>query len=142
MKGKCQLAVTGSADPTGCGEGFSYVRVPNKPMANKVTKHPTNPLPPPPFFSQKFQEFVKGVASLVCYSPLCFKERKNLTLVILLVPGMAKQTPCIWPVDVNLGLDINFTKYFKFYFKLSPLLGGGTRISFIPNGILHISIFG
>ncbi|CAH3126773.1 unnamed protein product [Porites lobata] len=35
MKGKCQLAVTGSADPTGCGEGFSYVRVPNKPMANK-----------------------------------------------------------------------------------------------------------
>lgn len=37
MKGKCQLAVTGSADPTGCGEGFSYVRVPNKPMANKVS---------------------------------------------------------------------------------------------------------
>lgn len=36
MRGKCQLAVTGSADPTGCGEGFSYVRVPNKPMANKV----------------------------------------------------------------------------------------------------------
>lgn len=36
MRGKCQLAVTGSADPTGCGEGFSYIRVPNKPMANKV----------------------------------------------------------------------------------------------------------
>ncbi|XP_031550015.1 transcription initiation factor TFIID subunit 1-like isoform X2 [Actinia tenebrosa] len=35
MRGKCQLAVTGSADPTGCGEGFSYIRVPNKPMANK-----------------------------------------------------------------------------------------------------------
>ena len=37
MRGKCQLAVTGAADPTGCGEGFSYVRVPNKPMATKVS---------------------------------------------------------------------------------------------------------
>uniref|UniRef100_A0A671L5N8 Transcription initiation factor TFIID subunit n=1 Tax=Sinocyclocheilus anshuiensis TaxID=1608454 RepID=A0A671L5N8_9TELE len=31
MKGKCLLEVTGVADPTGCGEGFSYVKVPNKP---------------------------------------------------------------------------------------------------------------
>ena len=29
--GKCQLEITGKADPTGCGEGFSYLRVPNKP---------------------------------------------------------------------------------------------------------------
>ncbi|XP_046853130.1 transcription initiation factor TFIID subunit 1-like isoform X2 [Xenia sp. Carnegie-2017] len=35
MRGKCQLAVNGPADPTGCGEGFSYVRVPNKPVASK-----------------------------------------------------------------------------------------------------------
>ncbi|CAM9312741.1 unnamed protein product [Lampetra planeri] len=32
MKGKCLLEVTGVADPTGCGEGFSYVKVPNKPL--------------------------------------------------------------------------------------------------------------
>ena len=31
MKGKCLLKLTGAADPTGCGEGFSYVKVPNKP---------------------------------------------------------------------------------------------------------------
>ena len=32
MKGKCLLQLTGSADPTGpAGEGFSYVRIPNKP---------------------------------------------------------------------------------------------------------------
>lgn len=35
MKGKCLLQLTGPADPTGCGEGFSYVRVPNKPQTNK-----------------------------------------------------------------------------------------------------------
>ena len=30
--GKCLLQLTGSADPTGqAGEGFSYVRIPNKP---------------------------------------------------------------------------------------------------------------
>lgn len=27
MKGKYQLSVTGPADPTGCGEGFSYTRL-------------------------------------------------------------------------------------------------------------------
>ncbi|XP_074620092.1 transcription initiation factor TFIID subunit 1-like isoform X2 [Acropora palmata] len=43
MKGKCQLAVTGSADPTGCGEGFSYVRVPNKPMASKEDSTTSSP---------------------------------------------------------------------------------------------------
>lgn len=37
MKGKCLLQLTGPADPTGCGEGFSYVRMPNKPMT-KVSK--------------------------------------------------------------------------------------------------------
>ena len=32
MKGKCLLQLTGPADPTGpAGEGFSYVRIPNKP---------------------------------------------------------------------------------------------------------------
>lgn len=35
MKNKCLLQLTGPADPTGCGEGFSYVRVPNKPTLNK-----------------------------------------------------------------------------------------------------------
>lgn len=34
MKGKCLLQLTGPADPTGCGEGFSYVRVPNKPTVS------------------------------------------------------------------------------------------------------------
>ncbi|EEC16643.1 transcription initiation factor tfii-D, putative, partial [Ixodes scapularis] len=32
VKGKCLLQLTGVADPTSCGEGFSYVRVPNKPQ--------------------------------------------------------------------------------------------------------------
>ena len=32
MKGKCLLQLTGPADPTGqASEGFSYVRIPNKP---------------------------------------------------------------------------------------------------------------
>ncbi|XP_055631687.1 transcription initiation factor TFIID subunit 1 isoform X2 [Toxorhynchites rutilus septentrionalis] len=31
MRGKCILQLNGPADPTGCGEGFSYVRMPNKP---------------------------------------------------------------------------------------------------------------
>ncbi|KAJ6220107.1 hypothetical protein RDWZM_005919 [Blomia tropicalis] len=35
MKGKCLLQLTGFADPTGCGEGFSYVRIPNKPQQSK-----------------------------------------------------------------------------------------------------------
>lgn len=35
MKGKCLLQLTGVADPTGCDEGFSYVRVPNKPQQMK-----------------------------------------------------------------------------------------------------------
>lgn len=34
MRGKCLLQLTGPADPTGCGEGFSYVRVPNKPTVS------------------------------------------------------------------------------------------------------------
>ncbi|KAG8508204.1 Transcription initiation factor TFIID subunit 1, partial [Galemys pyrenaicus] len=36
MKGKCLLEVTGVADPTGCGEGFSYVKIPNKPTQQKI----------------------------------------------------------------------------------------------------------
>ncbi len=38
IKGKCLLQVNGVADPTGCGEGFSYIRVANKPptAAGKV----------------------------------------------------------------------------------------------------------
>uniref|UniRef100_A0A1B0DKZ6 Transcription initiation factor TFIID subunit 1 histone acetyltransferase domain-containing protein n=1 Tax=Phlebotomus papatasi TaxID=29031 RepID=A0A1B0DKZ6_PHLPP len=35
IRGKCLLQLTGPADPTGCGEGFSYVRVPNKPTQTK-----------------------------------------------------------------------------------------------------------
>lgn len=30
MNGKCLLELTGPAEPTGCGEGFSYFRRPNK----------------------------------------------------------------------------------------------------------------
>jgi len=41
MKGKCLLEVTGVADPTGCGEGFSYVKVPNKPTQQKVPRRPS-----------------------------------------------------------------------------------------------------
>merc|ERR1712083_1253957 len=40
MKGKCLLQLTGPADPTGpAGEGFSYVRIPNKPT-NKENLEP------------------------------------------------------------------------------------------------------
>jgi transcription initiation factor TFIID subunit 1 len=35
MRGRCILQLKGPADPTGCGEGFSYVRMPNKPTQNK-----------------------------------------------------------------------------------------------------------
>ncbi|GLH03339.1 Transcription initiation factor TFIID subunit 1 [Gryllus bimaculatus] len=35
VQGKCLLQLTGPADPTGCGEGFSYVREPNKPIQHK-----------------------------------------------------------------------------------------------------------
>lgn len=35
MKGKCLLQLNGVADPTGCGEGFSYIRIPNKPQISK-----------------------------------------------------------------------------------------------------------
>lgn len=35
IKQKCLLQLTGVADPTGCNEGFSYVRVPNKPSLPK-----------------------------------------------------------------------------------------------------------
>ena len=31
MQNKCLLFITGRADPTGCGEGFAYLRKPNKP---------------------------------------------------------------------------------------------------------------
>ena len=47
MKGKCLLALTGLADPTGCGEGFSYVKAPNKPQggANKAAGKEMNTNP-------------------------------------------------------------------------------------------------
>ncbi len=38
MKGRCLLALSGPADPTGCGEGFSYVKIPNKPVQPKVSR--------------------------------------------------------------------------------------------------------
>ncbi|XP_071951236.1 transcription initiation factor TFIID subunit 1-like isoform X2 [Antedon mediterranea] len=43
MKGKCLLQVTGTADPTGCGEGFSYVKVPNKPTQQKDNQQSPQP---------------------------------------------------------------------------------------------------
>ncbi|CAF4212142.1 unnamed protein product [Rotaria sp. Silwood2] len=36
LKGKCWLQLRGFADPTGSGEGFSYVRVSNKPNAREA----------------------------------------------------------------------------------------------------------
>ncbi|XP_067663597.1 transcription initiation factor TFIID subunit 1-like isoform X1 [Haliotis asinina] len=41
MKGKCLLKLNGVADPTGCGEGFSYVKVPNKPQAKQEEQKDT-----------------------------------------------------------------------------------------------------
>eukprot|EP01134_Creolimax_fragrantissima_P006322 CFRG6322T1 len=41
MANKCQLAISGIGDPTGLGEGFSYIRAPNKPVA---LRH-DNPIP-------------------------------------------------------------------------------------------------
>ncbi|GFO30868.1 transcription initiation factor tfiid subunit [Plakobranchus ocellatus] len=38
MKGKCLLQLTGLADPTGCGEGFSYIKVPNKPQTKEEAR--------------------------------------------------------------------------------------------------------
>ncbi|XP_053230866.1 transcription initiation factor TFIID subunit 1 [Podarcis raffonei] len=38
MNGKCLLDVTGVADPTGCGEGFSYVKIPHKSSQRKDDK--------------------------------------------------------------------------------------------------------
>ncbi|KAI1299211.1 Transcription initiation factor TFIID subunit 1 [Halotydeus destructor] len=44
MKGKCLLQLDGVADPTGCSEGFSYIRVPNKPQLSKE-EHPKEQQP-------------------------------------------------------------------------------------------------
>jgi len=41
IKGKHQLQVTGPADPTGCGEGFSYTKMP-KVTSGKVCSTITN----------------------------------------------------------------------------------------------------
>ena len=38
----CLFQVTGTADPTGCGEGFSYVKVPMKPQQSKVFSNLTS----------------------------------------------------------------------------------------------------
>ncbi|GBN25963.1 Transcription initiation factor TFIID subunit 1 [Araneus ventricosus] len=43
IKGKCLLELWGSADPTGCGEGFSYVKIPNKPQISKDDSCGQNP---------------------------------------------------------------------------------------------------
>lgn len=45
MKGKCLLQLTGVADPTGCGEGFSYVRIPNKPTQTKEEQQQKETVP-------------------------------------------------------------------------------------------------
>ncbi|KAI0240465.1 Transcription initiation factor TFIID subunit 1 [Lamellibrachia satsuma] len=44
MKGRCLLALTGVADPSGCGEGFSYVKVPNKPQQSKDESNSQTPV--------------------------------------------------------------------------------------------------
>uniref|UniRef100_T1IVK3 Transcription initiation factor TFIID subunit 1 n=1 Tax=Strigamia maritima TaxID=126957 RepID=T1IVK3_STRMM len=44
MKNKCILQLNGVADPTGCGEGFSYVRIPNKPTKEEVDAKPAKKL--------------------------------------------------------------------------------------------------
>ncbi|GFV37304.1 transcription initiation factor TFIID subunit 1 [Trichonephila clavipes] len=44
VKGKCLLELFGSADPTGCGEGFSYVKVPTKPQFTKDENNTQNPV--------------------------------------------------------------------------------------------------
>ncbi|XP_055958756.1 transcription initiation factor TFIID subunit 1 isoform X2 [Patella vulgata] len=41
VKGKCLLKLSGVADPTGCGEGFSYVKVPNKPQPKEAEARDT-----------------------------------------------------------------------------------------------------
>ncbi|KAL4230237.1 Transcription initiation factor TFIID subunit 1 [Mactra antiquata] len=41
MKGKCLLDLNGVADPTGVGEGFSYIKVPNKPQPRDEGKENT-----------------------------------------------------------------------------------------------------
>ncbi|PAV85933.1 hypothetical protein WR25_05698 isoform B [Diploscapter pachys] len=40
MRGKCLLDSTGIADPTGCGQGFSYVRVTQKPQRDEASTMP------------------------------------------------------------------------------------------------------
>ncbi|XP_035232818.1 transcription initiation factor TFIID subunit 1-like [Stegodyphus dumicola] len=43
VRGKCLLDLLGAADPTGCGEGFSYVKIPNKPQWIKEENNILNP---------------------------------------------------------------------------------------------------
>ncbi|KFB52614.1 AGAP003882-PA-like protein [Anopheles sinensis] len=43
MRSKCILQLTGPADPTGCGEGFSYVRMPNKPTQQNKEESESQP---------------------------------------------------------------------------------------------------
>ena len=42
MKGKHQLQVTGPADPTGCGEGFSYTKMPKITPGKVFVSHDLN----------------------------------------------------------------------------------------------------
>lgn len=42
-KGKYQLSVSGPADPTGCGEGFSYTRLNTKVLASMSTSQCCDP---------------------------------------------------------------------------------------------------
>ncbi|XP_067125089.1 transcription initiation factor TFIID subunit 1-like [Centruroides vittatus] len=46
MKGKCCLEINGVADPTGCGEGFSYVRLPNKSLMSVKDENNSFPRKP------------------------------------------------------------------------------------------------
>lgn len=39
VRKKCLLAVTGGGDPTGHGDGYSYLRLANKPSHGKKKDH-------------------------------------------------------------------------------------------------------
>ncbi|XP_034234543.1 transcription initiation factor TFIID subunit 1-like [Thrips palmi] len=53
LNGKCLLDLTGPADPTGCGEGFSYLTRPNRPKKQMVTQDTDHHIEKPTVASAK-----------------------------------------------------------------------------------------
>lgn len=43
VRDKCLLYITGKAEPTGCGEGFSYLRLPHKAVSSKAQESKFTP---------------------------------------------------------------------------------------------------